>query len=277
MSSNSISKREFAGLCRVSKGRVSQWIKEGKLSGRAFDGEGPRARIVVEEALRQLKLRLDTGQRFGNGLRTNLQAPTRPGERTQERPRTGPTAEAQEPISPGQIGVEDLAQQIQAEKLAELQLRNRRLREEEFARRGIYTATGDVRSALRKVAGQTLSLVEAAIPEIASGLVRRFGIAQRDAVHTLRTEIGRVRTNIAAVAEAAAKGRSLTVGTCVPVQPDIEQLRVVAERPNRGPEKSKSQNEALIAHPVGHSQSTSNGGSPNADEAAPTQRPTVGL
>ncbi len=70
--SPAITKSEFAELCSVSRGRVSQWIKAGLISGKAFVGEGRRAKINPEIARRQLRERLSVGQLFGNGADTKL-------------------------------------------------------------------------------------------------------------------------------------------------------------------------------------------------------------
>ena len=67
-----VSKGEFARLCRVDPGRVSQWIKEGKLTGAALVGEGRSAKINVAVAHTQLKRRLDPNQMTANGIRTRI-------------------------------------------------------------------------------------------------------------------------------------------------------------------------------------------------------------
>ena len=46
-------------MCDVTKGRVSQWITVGQISGAAIVGEGRTAMIDSEIALAQLKERLD--------------------------------------------------------------------------------------------------------------------------------------------------------------------------------------------------------------------------
>ena len=67
-----VRKSEFADMCDVTKGRVTQWISDGQISGAAIVGEGRTAMIDSEIALAQLKERLGS-ERFGeNGLNTNL-------------------------------------------------------------------------------------------------------------------------------------------------------------------------------------------------------------
>jgi transcriptional regulator with XRE-family HTH domain len=66
-------KSEFAKRCNVDKSRVSQWLKAKQIDGAAVVGTGRGARLDAALALKQLKLRLATDERFGlNGLNTNL-------------------------------------------------------------------------------------------------------------------------------------------------------------------------------------------------------------
>jgi hypothetical protein len=68
-----VSKAEFSRRCNVDRSRVTQWRRAGQLSGAALVGEGRFAKIDAAVALKQLKERLATNERFGlNGLNTNL-------------------------------------------------------------------------------------------------------------------------------------------------------------------------------------------------------------
>ena len=67
-----VTKGEFAALCKVSPGRVTQWIAEGKISSAALVGEGRAARIRVLQAQADLKRSLDPAQMTGNGVRTRI-------------------------------------------------------------------------------------------------------------------------------------------------------------------------------------------------------------
>lgn len=64
MSEAHVSKGEFAQMVRRSPAAISNWIRDGKLSGDALVGEGNRARINVAVALGQLGLSLDLGQQL---------------------------------------------------------------------------------------------------------------------------------------------------------------------------------------------------------------------
>ena len=66
-------KIDFARRCNVDRSRVTQWCKAGQISGAAIVGTGRTAMLDPAIALKQLKLRLATNERFGlNGLSPNL-------------------------------------------------------------------------------------------------------------------------------------------------------------------------------------------------------------
>lgn len=67
-----VTKGEFATICKVSPGRVSQWISDGQISPAALVGEGRSAKIRVLQAQADLKRSLDPAQMTGNGLRTRI-------------------------------------------------------------------------------------------------------------------------------------------------------------------------------------------------------------
>src|SRR5271166_2768943 len=101
-------KAEFAALSGVTKGRVSQWLRTGKIDGTALVGEGRCARINIEVARRQLDARLDLSQRLGANGRAKLDGET-----------TDPTDAA-----------------IKRQRLAQLELANAHAREAALVRAG---------------------------------------------------------------------------------------------------------------------------------------------
>ena len=81
-----VRKSEFAKLCNVTKGRVTQWITQRLIDGAAIVGEGQRALIDVDLACAQLQERLATDERYGlNDLSTNISTTTGPGPRERMR------------------------------------------------------------------------------------------------------------------------------------------------------------------------------------------------
>jgi hypothetical protein len=68
-----VTKSQFARACNISPARVTQHLKSGKIDGAAIIGSGRGARLDLEVAQAQLKLRLDVDQRYSmNGLSTRL-------------------------------------------------------------------------------------------------------------------------------------------------------------------------------------------------------------
>lgn len=72
-------KVDFAALTGTHRSRVSHWIRDCKISGAAIVGQGRKALIDVDVALRQLRERLDVDGLVRTGLNTNLYpAPAKP-------------------------------------------------------------------------------------------------------------------------------------------------------------------------------------------------------
>ncbi|MBG1232983.1 hypothetical protein [Aestuariivirga litoralis] len=180
------SKSEFAALVGVSAGRVSQWISEGKITPAEMEGEGRSAKIKIAQAKERLKLKLDPAQRLGNGLGTNLTAPpAQPGE-TQGRETNAPSAP-----------VDEMDKQLKQQKLAQAQYQNRKLEEEERARRGIYVLAEQAGAETAKVAASILQMFEASMTEVASEIAAEFKLPSRDLVHLMRKRFRDVRAKLA--------------------------------------------------------------------------------
>jgi hypothetical protein len=178
-----VTKAEFATLCGVSAGRVSQWISEGKIPVSALVGDGRAARINVALAQHSIAAKTDIGQRFGNGLTTNLV--THPP--VQSHPFIEPSNQLKAHIS------DDLDEQIKKAKLQEVLHRNRRNKEEEAERRGYYIDTQKARREIGNAASAMLQVFEGSLAEIASVISTKFEIQQRDVLHILKHEFLAIR------------------------------------------------------------------------------------
>lgn len=185
------SKSEFAKRIGVTAGRVSQFLKEGKITAAGIEGEGRRAKIRVDVALKNLERNLDVSQRLGNGLNTNLKF------------RADPSDEADPDLPDQPKTVADL---IADEKLQQMRVSNRRLAEEELVRRGIYTKTSEVKSGYVALAGAMLRTFEGALPEIATSLAAEFKLPQRDVLHILKGEMRKIRESAAKTAKQKVSG-----------------------------------------------------------------------
>ncbi|HEX5264950.1 MAG TPA: hypothetical protein VFW13_15575, partial [Phenylobacterium sp.] len=148
-----MTKGDFARLIRVSPGRVSQMIAEGKIGPDALEGEGRAARIKANLARRQIADRTDIGQRFGNGLNTQLELPVPSGERPAMRaPLVDPTTSA-----------------IAQEKLRSLQLQNERAAESRLAEQGRYVRADLTQATMNKMAASLLTIFEGGLADLATG------------------------------------------------------------------------------------------------------------
>lgn len=192
-----MTKGDFARDCRVTPGRVSQWIAEGVIGPDCLDGEGRNARIIVDRAKAQIKLRRDPGQAMGNGLGTRLDfGPTEP-----------PAGE--EPERP--IKRDDVAHQIQLERLEQEKRRNRRETIDEEVRLGTLVPAGEVRAQMTRLAQQIDEANGAMLADFAAAIAARFELPQRDVLHELR----RVRTDKKSAEAERAKARAQSMPATV--------------------------------------------------------------
>lgn len=178
MINNVVTKAEFAALTNLSRARVTQLVGEGKLDG-CLVGEGRKAMIDVAKAMDALKIRRDAGQMLGNGAKTRTDLPSA----------------GREPPARSEADVLDL--RLKQERLAQAEATNRKLREEERARRGIYCLADDARLAGARTAAKILQMVEGGMADTAAKLAAQHKLPPRDVVHFMRAEFRRLRAAIA--------------------------------------------------------------------------------
>jgi hypothetical protein len=185
-----MTKGDFAAAIKVSAGRISQYIAEGKIHGPAISGEGRSARIIASVAIQQLQRNLEPSQRFGangSGARTVTDLFAAP-------PATEmPIAPRQQPPAP-----------VVVDELAELRLRRERINTERAEREqqadiGRYMLTDDARRETAKATASAFAVMEQGILEMASELSEQFGVPQRDLQYALTKAFRGVR-------ERATKG-----------------------------------------------------------------------
>jgi len=179
-----VSKGEFARLCKVTPGRVSQWLAEGKIGADALDGEGRTAKVKVAVAMAQLRRTLDIGQRFGNGLATQLEFSESAAGADSQGSRPGKA------VDPFEVAMRD-------EKLREIQFRNRAAAEKELASRGMYVLASESRNAMTQLAVGMLNVFDGAMADLAHAVAAKFELPQRDVVHMLRAEFRTIRLKAA--------------------------------------------------------------------------------
>lgn len=171
-----LTKGDFAREVGVSAGRVSQWIAEGKIGPDALDGEGRSAKIIVQRALEQIRARRDVGQSLGNGLQTKVFGGD--VERGQDAAPAGASAPT--------TRRDDVAHEIQVERLKQERRKNEREAVEEAVRRGNLVPASDVRAQMSRIARQVDEVNGAMLADFASAIAGKFGLPQRDILHLLR-------------------------------------------------------------------------------------------
>ncbi len=185
-----VTKGEFAVLIGVSAGRVSQYLKEGRISQNAVEGEGRTARIKVEQAKADLRISLDVGQRFGNGISTRLD----PSSHTS-------AVRTSEPIV-----ISGIDQEIKEQKLEQIRRANRNAAITDAVARGTLMKTEDAKAKMNKIASDLLHEIEGRLPEMATEVANKFKLPQRDVLHTLRASFKSSRSRMAADMRNAADG-----------------------------------------------------------------------
>jgi hypothetical protein len=176
-----MTKSEFAAHIGVSKGRVSQFLKEGKLFGDAIVGTGRRARICAPIASEQLRRTLNLDRRLGANGRVKLdgEPPAAPLLPTLPTPPANPLAL--------------LEDEIRRENLERVRLANEESREKKAERAGRYVRSADVKQQMGRLAASMVNLFEGALGEFATAIAAQSGMASRDALHVLRSTFRAVR------------------------------------------------------------------------------------
>jgi hypothetical protein len=189
-----LTKGEFATAIGVSAARVSQMISEGKISGPALVGEGRAQRIDVELAKSQIRARRDVGQALGNGLDTRLDplplsSPSQGGA-------AAPAPPAPDPIT----------DELKAERLISMRLRNTQARREEAIEAGRYVRADQAAASTSRAALTVLNTFEGALADTAQALAAKFNLPARDVLHELRAQFRSARGRAADALRQAAAG-----------------------------------------------------------------------
>lgn len=189
---------DFARAVGVTRGRVSQWKSEGKISEAALVQDGERVMIDAERACQDLGRTLDLSQMTGNGLRTRLDIDPPAG------------AESERP-APAESAEQRLADRFQAEKLREIEFRNRAAAKREAEEAGLYVRATHHRQAVAKVTTLILRELETAVPEMASALAGRFELQIKDVSRELAGQLRGVRGKIERELRRAAEDEANVV------------------------------------------------------------------
>jgi hypothetical protein len=181
---DAVTKGRFAVLAGVSQPRVSQWLAEGKISGDAIVGSGPKARIRVAVAQKQLRRNLDASQHLGANGRARVASGDDDGT------------------------VED---DIKRARLEQLSLANEHARAVREAEAGRYVLVTGVQQEMGRIAGRMVGMFEGSLGELAMAVAGKFNVPARDVLHVLRTTFRVIRERTAKTESGIAKALPATV------------------------------------------------------------------
>ncbi|TCT37265.1 hypothetical protein EDC90_10192 [Martelella mediterranea] len=174
----SMSKGDFANLISVSGACVSQYLKSGKIYGDAIVGQGHRARIRPDIAIRQLELSIDPSQGLGANGKAFLNGAS--GRQKTQKEKDVPEAPASE-LPLHQPSAQDaMAEQLARERLRQQQIKTGRMERQELEEAGIYTRSEDARRDMGRGISEAFKVMEQGIPDLATALAEEFGLPQRD-------------------------------------------------------------------------------------------------
>lgn len=216
-----VTKGEFAALIGVTAGRVSQYLKEGKISAAALSGNGRSAKIIVERAKADLRLSLDISQRLGNGIDTNLD-PSQPASRQSAWWIAGDDQASAARTGPA-VPTSAIDYDIKQQKLEQLRRTNRNGAVADAQNSGRLMETDQGRAEMARIAASMLLVFEGGLTDFASAIASEFKLPHRDVLHLLRGEFRKVREKAKKQAKAEAVEFPETVETVLEAD-DIETI-----------------------------------------------------
>jgi len=175
---------ELAGALQVTKGRVSQWVKEQKVAG-CYHGEGRARRFDLAKVAAALGKTLEPGQMMGNGAatRSRLKEIRQGGKGAREDDGLNLDAVDEEDAPPGKPVLRDGALLPQADpdryELARIQKAEeeaRRLRRQNQEAEGAFVLASEVEQAVARQMAQEIAEVETVLRDGARAVADRLGV-----------------------------------------------------------------------------------------------------
>ncbi|SDE90481.1 hypothetical protein [Limimaricola pyoseonensis] len=142
---------ELATRLSVSKGRVSQYVAEGKLDG-CYQGEGRARRFDLGKCAEALGRRLDHGQLMGNGAGTRRALGSIESDAGKVGQEAGPSEARQ--LRDNDPDRYELARTLKAEEEA------RRLRRQNLEAEGTFVLAAEARRQAARQIGQEIAEIE---------------------------------------------------------------------------------------------------------------------
>lgn len=182
----SLSSSELADTLKVSRGRVSQYVKEGKLEG-CYQGHGRDRRFDLSKVAAALGRSLDAGQMLGNGAETRRQlgritplpglGPDQDGDddAAPPAPRVAPPQKPDTELSPNDPSRYELARTLKAEQEARSLLRKNAEAE------GTMVLASEAAQQATRLIAREVQAVEAVLQAGARAIADRLGVDYREA------------------------------------------------------------------------------------------------
>lgn len=167
----SVSSSELAQRLSLSKGRISQYVSEGKLDG-CFSGDGRARRFDPDLVAKALSRGLDKGQMLGNGLTTRRAIRSMQAESGAELalPERKPAAKRDGRLDEGDTD------QLELVKIATANENLRRIRRDNELAEGHYVLAAEVERAVEKTLAQELAEFETVLREGARAIADQLGV-----------------------------------------------------------------------------------------------------
>lgn len=202
---------ELAARLGLSKGRISQYVSEGKLAG-CYRGDGRSRRFDLAAATAALGRGLDLGQMTGNGLNTrralreieaaqNVGAPADPAPAPRQveavRPEPRPAA-VPLPLTPAEPDRLEMATILAKEEQA------RKLRRDNERDEGNWVLASEVRQNVARAMAQELAEFESVIRDTARAIADVYGLDFREVRKVMMDRWREHRQNRMSQAQTAA-------------------------------------------------------------------------
>jgi hypothetical protein len=165
-----LSATELAKRLSVTKGRVSQYVAEGKLSG-CYEGDGRARRFDLAKCAERLGRVLDKGQMLGNGLETR-----RALRRVSAAGATG-TEPTKEPAQKrdGVLDPKD-PDRFELAKIATAEENLRRIRRDNALAEGNYVLAEAAQREMTRLIGQEIAEIDTVLRDAARVVADKLGV-----------------------------------------------------------------------------------------------------
>lgn len=165
-----LSASELAQELKVTKGRVSQYVGEGKLDG-CYTGEGRARRFDLVKVAERLGKVLDKGQMLGNGAQTRKAL----RQIEEDEPEAAPLAKRASSVDGRQLPRED-PDRYELARTAKAEEELRRLRRQNELDEGTLVLAAEVERQVQRTIAQEVAEFEQVLREGARAIADGLGV-----------------------------------------------------------------------------------------------------